>query len=82
MTRDMKSFQQEVRHEVKEFEKKYESSLEKALAKTESKLEGSIAKAMAGLQSFIQDQNMQSKRPAPLSPQRVTLRCQKRGSER
>ena len=65
ITRDMKSFQQEVRHEIKEFEQKYESSLERALAKTESKLEGSMNSAIAQLQNFIQNQNKQQKRSAP-----------------
>ena len=65
VTRDMKAFQQKVRHEIKEFEQKYESSLERALAKTESKLEGSMTAAIAQLQNFIQNQNKQPKRSAP-----------------
>lgn len=61
MTRDMKAFKEEVRHDFQTFQSHYEATLEKALQKTEPKLGQNMNDAIASLQKFM----MQQSRSAP-----------------
>ena len=70
VTKDLKAFREEVKHEVHGLEQKYASSLTAALSKTESKLESSMQSAIAQLQTFLTQQNKSTKRASPASPEK------------
>ena len=69
MTRDMKAFKSETKHDFQQMEAKHQSTFEAALANTEAKITQSMQSSIQQLQQFMLDQaKLTGKRPQPPSP--------------
>lgn len=69
VTRDMKAFKSEIKHDFQQMEAKHQSTFEAALANTEAKITQSMQSSIRQLQQFMLDQaKLTGKRPQPPSP--------------